>query len=386
MAKNLICLISKQLLPNYVFLKEFAEPGDTVYFLATNTSDEQKNVLWDVFKKYKPGIEKIKTVPLYGVEEKWCSMLKLLESHFVKNGEYLINLTGGTKYMAQAVYEHFRDYPSAKFFYIPWPKNEYLDYHSDNSLPIKSKLSFTEYFDLRALTYQKEVPFLFQEYKDYSYRFFNKFINFSGQEKDIISLIREVASGKYNWEGIVDNPRLLDFLQKIEFPISKDELDKMGRAKRLPYLKYIAGGWFEEYARARLSQALGQPFYGINDLKVAGASKPNELDCVGIMNNHCIVVECKTVLEWSRDKTKEKWLEKALDKANRINKNIISTLSAHSYLFYLDTIGNESEIKKSLAQAENKHVKMLRAFGKEYFTNEAKFTEMINIIKEDCGC
>lgn len=380
MSKNLICLISKQLLPNYLFLKEFAEPGDTVYFLATKASDGQKNVLWNVFKKYKPGIENIQVVPLYGLEQKWFSMLKLLESRFVKNGEYLINLTGGTKYMAQAVYEHFRDYPSAKFFYIPWPKNEYLDYHSDNSLPIQRRLSLAEYFDLCGLTYQIESPFLFQEYKDYSYQFFNKFINLSEQEKDLISLIREVAAGKYNWEGISDDPRLLDFLQKIEFPVSKEELDKMGRAKRLPYLKYITGGWFEEYARARLSKALGQSFYGIKNLQVADASKDNELDCVGVLNNHCIVVECKTVLVWSKE---EKWLEEALDKANRINKNIISTLSAHSYLFYLDTIGNGAEIQKSLDQAKN--IKVLDPFGKEYFTDETKFAEMISIIKKDLG-
>lgn len=380
MSKNLICIVSKQLLPNYLFIKEFAKAGDKVFFIATKKSDDGKNILWDVIKKDNSLNIELQTVPLYGLEEKWVSMLARLPQYFDKKEDYLINLTGGTKYIAQAVYEYFRDCPSAEFCYIPFPKNECLDYRSDSSTPIKTRLSLEEYFELCGLTYQKEVPFLFKEYKDYAYQFFNKFITFTDQDKEAITLMRDICENQYKWNGIADDSRVKAFLQKIEFPLTKEMLDEKPEKERKKYLKYIAGGWFEEYVRARLTAALGVPFYGIKNLEVKNASKDNELDCVGVLNNHCLVGECKTVLVWSNV---EKWVESALDKANRINKNIISALSAHSYLFYLDIHGNEAEIKKSLSQAEN--LKLIKAFGKEYFTDDAKFAEMINIIKENLG-
>lgn len=377
MAKNLVCLISNQLHPNYLFLKEFAEAKDNIYFITTNESDGKKEILWRVFKENKPECGKLQTVPLFGLEEKWTSMQARFSQFFRKGEEYLINLTGGTKYMAQAVYEYFRGCPNVKFIYIPYPKNEYLDYASDTATPLKSRLSCKEYFDLCDLTGSWEQGTFFKENPTYSYSLFNKFIQFSQRDMDLISLVRKVSNNESPWTVLADAGGFSDFLQKIEFPISKEQLAAMGRRVREKYLKYLAGTWFEEYVRLRLSEVLASPCYGIDNVKFSDAVKPNELDCVAVVNNHCLVGECKTYLEKS-------WLEGALDKANRINKNVISTLSAHSYLFYINS-QDEKAIQMTLEQAQKEHLKLIKCFGKEYFTDKAKFMEMINKIKKDCG-
>lgn len=378
MSKNLICLISKQLHPNYLFLKEFTKPKDNVYFLTTNTSDRKKDILWDVFKENISNLGNLQTVPLFGAEEKWSSMQATFRQFFKEREEkYLINLTGGTKYMAQAVYEYFRGWPNVKFIYIPYPRNEYLDYASDTATPLKSRLSCKEYFDLCDLTGQwKQGPFL-KENPTYSYSLFNKFIQFSQQELNLISIVRQVSNGKRPWSVLADDREFTELLQKIEFPVTKEQLAVMGRDTREKHLKYLAGNWFEEYVRLRLSDALASPCYGVANVKFSDAVKPNELDCVAVVNNHCLVGECKTYLE-------KDFLEGVLDKANRINKNIISTLSAHSYLFYINAQDVQA-VHDSLAQAQRAHLKLIKCFGKEYFTDNAKFSEMINTIKNDLG-
>ena len=101
--KNIISIISEQLIPNYIFIKEKAAPKDNLIFISTvrmkNKLQILKNILTDNNFNYLEII-----FDNDGDENSYTNMYKQIENKIRKllepNSEIIANLTGGTKLMS----------------------------------------------------------------------------------------------------------------------------------------------------------------------------------------------------------------------------------------------------------------------------------------------
>jgi len=122
---NLVSIVGKQTIPNILLIKEFERKINKFIFITTNGSEE-KNKTDDTIKASGINNNYIKiNVP----EDNIKKIEKILESNdFSDNERYIINLTGGTKMMAIAIYNFFSKWDS-EIYYIPIGKNLYRRLH-----------------------------------------------------------------------------------------------------------------------------------------------------------------------------------------------------------------------------------------------------------------
>lgn len=381
MAKTIISALSAQLLPTFLLIKDLLEKGDTLYFITTDKYNKTDALQRAINVQNPPKIN-IKILSLEnGTENDWGKMLNKLSATFSDiDRKYIVNLTGGTKLESLALYSFFKDKEKAQLLYLPISTNHNcIDLKTEKKTPISYQANLEEYLHLCSLETPKVSNFLFSNKPDYAEKFFDKWKYFNEDDIRILRdlkrvIVRNNPLEKLPWETVKDDPMLKVFLEKIEYPLSVDEFGNLNKDKRKEHISFLNGLWFEELIRWRLSEALKVSIQN-GEIKVENAEKSNELDCIFMLNNKCFIIECKTILKWD-------WVESAIDKANRINKSIIKTLSAKSYFFYLNKEETpQNKIEKAISQAE--HIGIAKFFGKEYFTDNEKFQELVEIIKKD---
>ena len=140
--RTIVSIISEQTIPNYLFIKEMFHPGDQLMFISSKKMSNRiewiENTLdWNLLDPQHIILKKD------GDEEDWASMTSQIEKALSKEGEYIVNLTGGTKYMALAVQSVFSRYAS-RFFYIPYPQNRILSTNDKTESPIAYRASTDE--------------------------------------------------------------------------------------------------------------------------------------------------------------------------------------------------------------------------------------------------
>lgn len=79
---------------------------------------------------------------------------KLLNENFSREDKYLVNLTGGTKIMSIAVFQHFFKY-DADYFYVPIGTNKIENVHTGENLPLNYRVNLAEYLALYGLYFEK---------------------------------------------------------------------------------------------------------------------------------------------------------------------------------------------------------------------------------------
>ncbi len=96
----LVSIISKQTIPNYLFIKDRQEQDDEMLFIATQ---EMKNEADWLIQTLKCTEEEKQVILLEkNQEEKWNEMTAAIAEHISSDKHYVVNLTGGTKYMTLA--------------------------------------------------------------------------------------------------------------------------------------------------------------------------------------------------------------------------------------------------------------------------------------------
>ncbi len=81
------------------------------------------------------------------IEEKWEAMAAVIRENLYVDYFYMVNLTGGTKYMALAIYNVFLNFDS-KFYYIPYPKNILLQTGTNESFILDTRVSVKDYLTM----------------------------------------------------------------------------------------------------------------------------------------------------------------------------------------------------------------------------------------------
>lgn len=366
--KTLVNLVSKQTIPNYLFIKEFYAQGDELIFI---TSKKMKNKIEPILLTMG---ELVPNRVIEVDEENWPAMTLTIKERLSEDCKYLVNTTCGTKFMSLAVQSVFQDF-SARFFYIPNPENKLLAPFTKEVGFIQYRVGIPEYFSLHGIPYKEKKITKTEEYTaSYFKRFTEKL--FTDSDFKIINSLREFYRDKksisiHYVEQIIYNPDypkkmpvpgLGDFLNSIHFPYDiQGELCKKE-------LEYLTGGWFEEYIYHLIKEFV-QPqdiAIGVEIIK-AETTNQNDLDVVFTLGNKLFVIECKTGI------SQPSMFNQTVYKASSLKETMFG-LPGNTFIFSLSR-----ENEEFIRIAKNLNVAY---YGNEYFTDQEKFNELIRKIRD----
>jgi len=333
MNKTYVTLVSEQAVPNVQYIKEFAKEITTFLFVSTGKMEEKN--------KTKNIIEACQlqenTYHVIRVDEESLtsilSNLKIAIKHPVlENTEgYIVNCTLGTKVMSIALYEFFKNNPHALLLYSPINTNRYRSIlNNDINQLFSSTLSVEEYIKSYGIKINSIGTPLFNS-STYTEIFFEKYMNFSGKQFTILSHLQLDSEQLYRKKGIKDFnliDGLSNFLNEIDFT------HKSKLALTSSEVKYLTGGWFEEWVfyriKSKLNKKDGEIVLGLNTLIDAS----NDLDVVFMHNNAIHIIECKTAIP--ERSLQESTIYKSGALVEKFGRN------AFSYLFTLSDLSDGS--------------------------------------------
>lgn len=349
MKRVIVSIMSEQTIPNYLFIKEMYIHGDNLMFIASEKFSER--IQWIVQTLRNTNVLKDDSIIEEVVfpredEERWENMKQRLLAAIPSSDErhYLVNLTGGTKYMSLLVQHVFEQY-SSSFAYIPYPKNDILIPSENEPRKLETRVSIREYLSNYNVEYTekdlvKECP-----YTDY---FFDRFVH-GRLDFNIINLLRNYRDRKKCdvdalEKGNGQHPAVVGlgkFLQDILFPIETEGV--LTRQE----VGYLTGGWFEEYMFNHIKSEIHPQDIALNvTIKRTEGHNQNELDVVFTLGNKLFVIECKTGID------NESMFNGTVYKATAV-KNVVLGLSANTFIVSLAGSGNTKENEKLKKTASN---------------------------------
>ena len=363
MAKTLVNIISEQTVPNYLFIREVFEIGDGLLFISSKKMKDRIDWLVDTLGWANCQIDTI-IFNHDGDEEKWDLMHESVSKHLSSDKVYFVNLTGGTKYMALATQSIFGKF-NAKFFYIPYPKNQILDITNSQTIDIQYRVGVNEYFRLCGQNVRCSGEIVGTP--EYTASFLGRFLgDFKGQQFQVIDKLRAYREAKKGIDvALVEQkedepkkPQIVDlstFLSSISFQ-STEQLNKSE-------IQYLTGGWFEEYVYNYINDYI-HPNDILIGVKVESTN--NDLDVVFTLGNKLYVIECKTGVE------RKGMLNEIVYKASALKSSLFA-LSARSYIFAL----SEDNQDWALA-AQNMNITYC---GRTHFTDTGKLNVLLDYIQ-----
>lgn len=367
MKKILVSIISEQTIPNVLFIKEMFNKINEFLFISTEEM-EKRNISPNIIKvcNIKENNYKKILIPEYEIDKIKENLSKNCNS---SDEFYFVNLTGGTKIMSIGVYEFFKERKS-EIFYLPIGKNEYKRIFPS---PVENKLLITR---LNVKDYMLSYGIEIQKYsiktiKDIksNKKFLNEiFFNYNNEIKFLVEFqnrkeiknLSEINLDKYKKELKENNLNNLENLIK--------ELNFNFQNLKKPELKYITGGWFEEYIYQTIKEGgnikdetiLLNPVISRNNIQ-------NEFDISICYQNRLDIIECKTSLK-HKDKN---LLNETIYKQSALRKEF--GLTVNTIIVTLDEINNDN---RERAKWMN-----IRVLDKNEVLDENKFKEAIfNII------
>lgn len=340
--KTIISILSRELIPSILFIKQMAKPEDFHVFLSTLEMEnkEKSKTLSETVGLAK---DRYKTILID--QNSPTKILKQLESTFpIDEHAYIVNITGGTKMMSQMCFLHFFNFNNAKIYYWPIGKNYLEQLHPEfERAEIKKPISLN----------------LNSYFKAHGYYFTN--------ENRLSQNIR----------------RTEQLMQEVVKHNDSSKVSKIVTAQQMEYRKndksYLTGGWFEEwiYNTTREALDLKSNQIGLN-LKIKNRSSKNdspndyEIDVAFVYNNTLYIIECKVFT------TKQATTKKIEDTIHKIASIRYSLgIKAVAIAAILSPIGTNKKriltIEDTLNITGVKKVLFLENFkAKSQFINELK--------------
>ena len=272
MAKALVSIISEQLIPNYhlyILLKDKIQRHVLITTSKMNDLGYTNN--------FRNLIGKDQNVDFLILDD-FKDFDKIINnlSKENSNDEYFVNITGGTKVMSLAVFNHFSKLNSS-IYYVAIGTNSCQKIYPKQEAPIKfnHQLSLKDYLSLYGFIIEKSNSLFKTANKT------NK-------------LFEKVKKSNYNSLSVYDIRDAFGDNKKL---LKKDELD------------YLKGLWFEEYIYSIIKEKLNLKDFQIAlNVKVKRDSKQqtndNEFDVMFVKNNKLYIVECKSSIGIKKDQKK----------------------------------------------------------------------------------
>ena len=360
-----VILVSEQTIPNLMFLKWLLSNNKGVIlelFCVTTEYMEKKNKI----KAIQKALGEInsffaKMTPIIVDENNLEENVKKIELQFsdsVFYDEIHVNITGGTKIMSIACYEVFKNKENTVLYYQPVNKpvqilNSKIPEISKNN--IEANISIKEYLDAYNVAYKIDNICV----KDWNYN------------QAVLPIVENKTSERSIYLELQNNEYFRKMLKKkgaLEF--DKIDSEKLSRLQNNPTvkqlkscseefgfrsdkitgkeIKYITGGWFEEYVYQKLKteKKLDDDSIALNIRIVNSDDKDkNELDVAyieGKTNPRLNIVECKSFID---EASQAKLLTDTLYKMQALKKDF--GLTVKSYLYTMSVIKKESVLSRA---------------------------------------
>jgi hypothetical protein len=366
MKRTIVNIMSEQTTPNFLFTREKIRPGDELLFISSKKFEERIDWI-EKSLGYNNCVSNRIIFDKSDTEERWQEMVSLLQDKIPDSKSYIVNLSGGTKYMILAVHFVFSKMKNVEFYYIPFPKNSILKIESNDVSPLQTRINIDEYLTSFNVSFQhKEIT----QKKEYTKKYFQYFVK-GKLNFDLIDNLRcyrnsnKIDINKKETEAGTENkPQLTglsNFLADMQFPLQNGGL--LSKYE----IQYITGGWFEEYIYNEIDEKIKPDDIklGLNITRNRQVHN-NDLDVVFTYENKLFVIECKTGIDG-------RWMfNETMYKATAI-KNVLLGLSANTFIFSLSN--DDTQL------TETAKVMGIEYFGRSYFVNDNKFSNIIDSIK-----
>lgn len=360
-----VILVSEQTIPNLMFLKWIVFNSKSILlelFCITTEYMEQKhkiraiqNALGEINRFFA------KMTPIIVDENNLEENVKKIELQFsdsVFYDEIHVNITGGTKIMSIACYEVFKNKENTVLYYQPVNKpvqilNSKIPEISKNN--IEANISIKEYLDAYNVACKIDNICV----KDWNYN------------QAVLPIVENMTNERSIYLELQNNEYFRKMLKKkgaLEF--DKIDSEKLSRLQNNPTveqlvscsvrfgfgsdkitgkeIKYITGGWFEEYVYQKLKteKKLDDDSIALNIRIVNSDDKDkNELDVAyieGKTNPRLNIVECKSFID---EALQAKLLTDTLYKMQALKKDF--GLTVKSYLYTMSVIKKESVLSRA---------------------------------------
>jgi hypothetical protein len=289
MRKYSVSLIGEQTIPNILFIKTMRDIDEHI-FLTTPKMQTERRIDWILSVCGDGTPHRVVLIKETSYADIKSSLDSLCHQLSVDN-IFAVNLTGGTKIMALAVFEYFRDKNSYFFYLPPGIKNTIQMIYPkvcEDFRAIDYQLSLTEYANAYGLDINASTSSLHAA-KDLQAMFYLCSRNTSPEFTEMINKLgnRMGDKGKPKTRNSAGCEILLQTLN-----ISLDQL------LQNTWLNFIKGGWFEEYLAHYLHLAIPETNPQVNCLVFQG-NISNELDIAFTLKNRLYIFEAKTAAKTS---------------------------------------------------------------------------------------
>ena len=285
MGKVLVSIVSQQTIPNILFIKEIVGVDKFLFIYTKEVAKELQYILTTIQIAH-PIMLEVAAFDILAINQ------QLIALSFSPKDEYVVNITGGTKLMSLAVYQHFVRFRDCKVYYMPIGKNTYQQIYPAVAPPkeISYRIGVTTYLNAYG-TNVKSNDFPIRKF-NYTRQF--ALANFKKEklpeeEKGIINCLGERLGKKKRAIGINEVKGVAAYLKSCQFkPIHAGFLQE----KEIAYLR---GGWLEEYLYFLFKKQLVLNNHQIilNAIVPFGTAS-NEFDILFTLNNRLHIIECKT--------------------------------------------------------------------------------------------
>lgn len=355
----IVNLVSDQTIPNVQFIKWFVKQnlGQIKVLLVTTKEMERKdksNCIKNALSSLENFLE-WETLTTDG--NSLPSISKDLEKYFLNQSykKIIANITGGTKLMSLAAFDFFKNQTNVEIYYQPIGQELQKLFPVQQNYSINELLSLEEYMNAHGIKFKYSNNCV----RDWEY-------NKSVYENAVLPN-RELIKGMLalqndpHFKGIYKRKDFVDFtlidgskfeainsenatkenmcslLQSFDFDIHKVEKKD---------IRYITGGWFEEY----VYQKICNEYTNVDAKNVAlnvsiekGDDK-NELDVIYLdKENKLHIVECKSFVEGQEG---IKVLNDALYKAQAIIKSKFG-LFVKQHLFTKSVVEKQPQLNRA---------------------------------------
>lgn len=362
--KTIVNIVSEQTIPNYLFVKEMYEQGDNVIWILTG--DEKQALKPMKYLEASLTEENHKKICLKnGGEEDVDYMTGLLKNNIETTGNYLVNLTGGTKLMSLVVYNFFKEnFTDTSFYYMPIGANKIININNATVIDIAYKVKVKEYLKLYGLEGRGVGDaYLGFEESEYMYNIYNsiqqsdELIKLRGNREELTNLLQAEKITENELKRLkkyrnnlpltsinkLEDKDIIAFLSQNNLPTKENEMISSKD------VNYLTGGWFEDFVYYLVDKCIlpDDILHSITILKSGDRQSQNEIDVIYTKDNKLYVIECKTGIPNGE-------FNNIADKATAIKSLLGKNVESYFYT-YLANIGTTDNMIQQRKEKLNKH-------------------------------
>lgn len=295
-----VCLVSAQATPNLIAAIDEQWRPRRVVLATSSEMAKHAHYLESVLKRRGIAVERLTIADAYDYFGLFDTFFNFLDA---QAGAIALNVTGGTKIMAMAAQEAFRD-ATAPVFYVNVSTDEVIvlgDRKRNASL--SGKVGLAEFLEAHGYTFANGIrpvkPSVTREESDLTLRIVDgveKFGPALGELNAIAAQARGSLIGKLEerQRDPINLKAVLDlFIEGGHVHRENQGLRFASEASRL----FVGGGWLEQHVYAAMADLAGARHfadYGMNmKILAPNGATSNEIDAAFLYRNTLHLIECK---------------------------------------------------------------------------------------------